>query len=276
MLRKGKTKSTLKSSIEAALLAVEIYNKPRISFRVEGFVTQMIIAWTRLFHAHFYNTIGDKYYYKLKNGRYDTVDGERKAWDLSKCIKKYKNLTDSMSANLKFFIKLRNKIEHRHVEKSEIGIDIFGECQSLLYNYENLVVELFGVEYSINESLAFSMQFSTIRTSEQMKASKKMLSKEVKEIKSFIKNYRNSLSDDTFSNQEYSIKLIQIPKISNTNRSDLAIEFVTWDNLSESDKDDYNKVTTIIKNKIVKVEVINPGRKKPTYVRSGPLKLSSG
>ena len=33
-LRKGKTKTILESSIEVSLLAVEIYNKPRISFRV--------------------------------------------------------------------------------------------------------------------------------------------------------------------------------------------------------------------------------------------------
>ena len=64
-LRKGKTKATLESSREAALLAVEIYNKPRIGFRSEGYIALMIIAWTRLFHAHFNNTIGDKYYYKL-------------------------------------------------------------------------------------------------------------------------------------------------------------------------------------------------------------------
>lgn len=63
-LRKGKTKSILDASIDAALLAVEIYNKPRTTFRSEGFITMMIMAWTRLFHAHFNQSIGDKYYYK--------------------------------------------------------------------------------------------------------------------------------------------------------------------------------------------------------------------
>ena len=63
-LRKGKTKSTLESSIQSALLAVEIYNKPRTPFRVEGYITQMIMAWTRLFHAYYNHTIGAKYYQK--------------------------------------------------------------------------------------------------------------------------------------------------------------------------------------------------------------------
>ena len=70
-LRKGKTKSTLEASIDSALLAVEIYNKPRTTFRTDAFIALMIMAWTRLFHAFFNSTIGDRYYYKKKNGRYE-------------------------------------------------------------------------------------------------------------------------------------------------------------------------------------------------------------
>lgn len=65
-LRKGKTKSILESSIDSALLAVEIYNKPRAPFRVENYISLMVMAWNRLFHAYFNNTIGDKYYYKKR------------------------------------------------------------------------------------------------------------------------------------------------------------------------------------------------------------------
>jgi hypothetical protein len=162
-LRKGKTKSTLESSINAALLAVEIYNKPRTPFRVEGFITQMVIAWTRLFHAHFNNSIGNRYYYKNENGHFKTVDSERKSWELKTCISKFAQLDKGVKSNLLFFIKLRNKIEHRHIDRDEIGIMIFGECQSFLYNYENTLIELFGEDYALNESLSFSIQFSRIR-----------------------------------------------------------------------------------------------------------------
>lgn len=265
-LRKGKTKSTLESSIDAALLAVEIYNKPRTPFRVEGYITQMIIAWTRLFHAHFNNNIGNRYYYKNENGRFKTVDGERKSWELKTCIAKYSKLDKSVKSNLSFFIKLRNKIEHRHIDKDEIGIMIFGECQSLLYNYENTLIELFGEDFALNESLSFSIQFSRIRQKSQIQASKKLLSKEVKELKSFIDNFRSSLTDEIFDKQEYSIKLIQVPKIANTSRSDLAIEFVNWNSISKEDRENYERVTTIIKDKVLKKEAINPGRRKPSDV----------
>jgi hypothetical protein len=265
-LRKGKTKSILDASIDSALLAVEIYNKPRTTFRSEGFITMMIMAWTRLFHAHFNNTIGDKYYYKKKNNRYEVVDGEKKAWELSTCIKTHGSLDVSVESNLYFFIKLRNKIEHRHIEKREVDTLIFGECQSLLFNYESKLIDFFGSEYSINESLVYSLQFSQIRTQKQDQANRSALSKDLSEIVSFIEKYRNSLDDDTYNSQEYSIKLIQIPKISNTNRADAAIEFVKWDVLSDEDKAAYEQLTVIIKDKTVKIEAANVGRLKPSEV----------
>lgn len=266
-LRKGKTKSILDASVDSALLAVEIYNKPRTTFRSEGFITMMIMAWTRLFHAHFNATIGDKYYYKGKSGkRYELVDGERKAWELSTCIKKYNKLSTSVESNLNFFIKLRNKIEHRHIDKREVDALIFGECQSLLYNYETQLIEFFGSEYSVNEALVYSLQFSQIRTKKQEVANKSALSSDLAEVVSFVEKYRNKLDEDTYNSQEYSIKLIQIPKISNTNRADAAVEFVKWDSLSEEDKKAYEKLNVIIKDKTVKIEAANVGRLKASEV----------
>ncbi|MDZ7742217.1 MAG: DUF3644 domain-containing protein [Bacteroidota bacterium] len=189
----------------------------------------MIIAWTRVFHANFNTTIGDKYFYKKKGSKfYDIIDGERRAWELKTCITKFGKLDKPVRANLEFFIKLRNKIEHRYIGKEEIGTIIFGECQALLYNFENFIVNTFGDEFALNESLAFALQFSKLRTTSQAKASKKLLSKEVKELTTFITKYKSGLDDQTFNSQEYSIKLVAIPKVSNTNRNDLAVEFVNW------------------------------------------------
>lgn len=265
-LRKGKTKSILDASIDSALLAVEIYNKPRTTFRNEGFIAMMIMAWTRLFHAYFNATIGDRYYYKKKNGQFDIIDGERKAWELSTCIKKHGTLDKAVESNLNFFTKLRNKIEHRHIEKREVDTLIFGECQSLLFNYESQLIKFFGDRYSINEALVYSLQFSQMRTKQQELASRSALSRDLADIMSFIEKYRNSLDDDTYNSLQYSVKLIQIPKISNTNRADAAVEFVRWDALNQEDQNAYEKLSVIIKDKTVRVEAANLGRLKPSDV----------
>ena len=262
-LRKGKTKNILDGSINAALLAIEVYNKPRTTFRSQAYIVLMIIAWTRLFHAYFNKTIGNKYYHKQDNGRYKIIDGERKAWELKACIKEYGNLSEPVKKNLNFFIGLRNKIEHRNVTEREVDVLIFGECQSLLYNYENLLIEIFGKEYALNENLAFSLQFSSMRTDEQKQANKKVLSAEAREIKSYIDNYRTALVDDVYNAQEYSIKVIQIPKVSNTNKHDLAIEFVRED---EFDPGTLESITAIIKDRNISVEAKNVGRLLPGQV----------
>jgi hypothetical protein len=161
---------------------------------------------------------------------------------------------------------LRNKIEHRHIDKHDLDVLIFGECQALLYNYETFLTKIFGIEYSINENLVYSLQFSTLRTEEQKIASKRALSIEVEDIKKYVETYRTSLPEDIYNSQSYSIKLIQVPKISNTNRNDLAIQFVKWDELNDDDKLAYQKITAIIKEKIIKQEAVNVNRHKPAWI----------
>ena len=236
----------------------------------------MVMAWTKLFHAHFNQNFGAKYYYKKKGSPlYEKVDGERKAWELKTCINEYGELSQPQKANLELFIKLRNKIEHRHIEKRELDILLFGECQALLSNFETILVKLFGPEFYINENLTYSLQFSTLRTREQEMASKRALSADVADIKKFIETYRSALPQTVFDSQEFSIKLIQVPKISNTKRNDIAIEFVNWNSLNQEDREAFSKVDVLVKDKIVKHEIFNLGGLKPAKVLEG-VKTKTG
>lgn len=185
---------------------------------------------------------------------------------MATCIKKYGKLEKAVEKNLVFFVELRNKIEHRHIDKREIDTHIFGECQALLYNYENTLIAPFGAEYSVNEALVYSLQFSQLRTGTQKSANKSVLSKDSKKIMSFIDKYRNTLDDNTFNSMEFSVKLIQIPKISNTNRADAAIDFVDWNSLSEEDKENYDKLLAIIKDRKNPNQAASVKRFKPSEV----------
>lgn len=280
-LRKGKTKSILESSMDSALTAVEIYNKPRTTFRVETYVTLMVIAWTKLFHAFFNKTIGNTYYYKGKNKRYIIIDGERRAWELADCIKEFqkrapadKRLSESTKANLILFIKFRNKIEHRHIEKSELETLVFGECQALLFNYESLMKILFDSKYSINESLVFALQFSAMREQSQQIANKRMLAKEYQDIKSFIEKYRTALPDPVFDNQEFSIKFIMVPRVANSSHNDLAMHFVDWNKLSAEEKEKVKELVGIIKDR--NIPISNANMEKPGTVVKAGKKVCSG
>ncbi len=100
----------------SALCAVEIYNKPGMTFRTRTYVVLMVIAWTDLFHAKFYRGKLKPWHVASGTGRgtrYVKVDGEPKHWELSKCLTRYYEERNSPErSNLEFMLRLRNKIEH--------------------------------------------------------------------------------------------------------------------------------------------------------------------
>lgn len=243
IVRSKKTKSLLKKAKESCLLAVDVYNKPMTTFRSGAFIVFMNIAWTSLFHAIFeYNKIN--YYYKnKKNPRfYEKIDGEKKGWEIKKCAKEYFKNKDKkytpIHKNIEFFIPLRNKIEHRFMP--ELDTLIFGECQSLLTNFEKILTEEFGKKQSINANLVYSLQFSDTLPDK----SKKTL--EFLKIENYITDFKNDLNEDIINDPKYRFQAVLIP-IQNKNKADVAIKFINSDDLTEEDKKNLNSIIAIQK-----------------------------
>jgi hypothetical protein len=70
-------KEALQKARDSALLAVEIYNKPAIAFKSAGYITLMVIAWTSLLHAIFFQK-KVKPFQRKDSGRFEKVDGDYK------------------------------------------------------------------------------------------------------------------------------------------------------------------------------------------------------
>ncbi|GAB3234369.1 DUF3644 domain-containing protein [Pseudaeromonas pectinilytica] len=137
---------------EFALLAVATYNNPFTTFKTYGFIVNIVIAWTSLFHAIFEKKML-AYNYVDEEGLPVLKDGEKKAWELSTCIDNYwKGVSCPEKSNLDFLIGLRNKIEHRNLPALDLAIS--GECQASLSNFESILVEEFGDEHALMSHLA--------------------------------------------------------------------------------------------------------------------------
>ncbi|MEX5485295.1 DUF3644 domain-containing protein [Proteus mirabilis] len=67
----------LKKAREFALLAVSTYNNPFTDFKTYGFIVNIVIAYTALFHAIFEKR-GDDYFYLDNEGNPKLVDGDKK------------------------------------------------------------------------------------------------------------------------------------------------------------------------------------------------------
>ena len=258
-------KELVVKSRESALLAVEVFNRPTAEFRVQTFVMLMHVAWNSLLLAGFHAD-GIRPFYKDEKGRrYLRVDGEKKAWDLSRCVKEHwKDRNGAVRKNLEFFIGLRNKIEH-YRDQAALVMLTFGECQSLVTNYESTLVELFGKRYSLVDGLALSLQLSMVGDNRRQNAIMDAVDASTSRITHFIKDFRSSLTDDIFADMRFSHKLYILPRTANhQSRDSLAVELIDLEPLTPDQRRRVDKTLAIIKQKHVPVR--NPGQLRPSNV----------
>ncbi|MGK7897705.1 MAG: DUF3644 domain-containing protein [Xenococcus sp. (in: cyanobacteria)] len=252
-------KILLEKSRKFALMAVSNYNNPLFEFKTHSFIVNLIIAYTALFHAIFEkNSI--EYFYRDKDGNPEVIDGENKAFELTKCCQVYyKDAQNSIKANLEFLIGLRNKIEHRSLPAIDLYVE--GECQAAITNYENILTQEFGERYSLGSSLAISMQLTKISQQSRINALKELQTKNYRVIKNYIDKYRDDLDDEISLSQEYRISVFLVPKLGNHAKSaDMCIEFIKKEHLTKDELKEYEEAIVLIKNKT------NPYKFKPGRV----------
>ncbi|MEO7819488.1 MAG: DUF3644 domain-containing protein [Actinomycetota bacterium] len=258
-----RAKELLQKARNAALLGVEIYNKPATPYRSEGFIVQMTIAWTALLHA-ILEARGVSYYYRQDNGRFQRVDGERKAWELARCMREYlPGQTNALSKNVEFFIGLRNKIEHRFLPSLDGAIA--GECQALLLNFETVLEQEFGSGWALMENFFIAVQLSKMRPGKNLEAIKRLQSSLPVNVIEYMAAFRSGLSDEVLNSQEFSFRVFLVPNVANRRESaDAAIEFVKYDETDPRQVAELARLGVLIKTK--QVEVLNKGGLKPKDV----------
>ena len=227
----------------------------------------MVIAWTALLHAIFLRDKIKPFYIKVKIGRYvryEKIDRDNKAWELAECARQfYKGENSAVRKNLEFFVGLRNKIEHRNMP--QFDDQIFGECQALLLNFEALLSKEFGGEYSLNESLAVSLQFSSITPEGKANAIRQLQSKNYRSVIEYVNRFRSSLSADIEQSMEYSYKVFLLPKTGNhAKSSDLAVEFINLNALDTDARQEFERAVTLLKTR--ESAVAHPGEMKPGHI----------
>lgn len=127
----------LEKSQEAFLMAIEVYNKPSIRYRVEGFSFFMCNAWELMLKAHIAKTMGESaIYYK---------DNPDRTISLENCIKMIDTNEHSPARkNLFRIIELRNTSTHFIVEEYEmVYIPLFQAC---VFNFTEKMMAYHGID----------------------------------------------------------------------------------------------------------------------------------
>jgi len=251
-------KQLLTKAKDSALLAVEFYNKPAVSFKSEGFITMMIVAWTALFHAWFIKNKIKPYYRKHNNKskkkRFEVIEEklpngkiikQKRWWDISECIRQYfKDSDPPQRKNLEFFVQLRNMIVHRSLP--ELDDSIYGECQSLLINFNNFIESNFGQKYSIKNSLSYSLQLSESPKNFLEFSKDELKKRNAVEVVEYIKAFRTSLSSDILESPEYSFKAILIQVKNHASKDALPIKFIHEKDLNEEQKQQLTNMGVVL------------------------------
>ncbi|CAG7572151.1 uncharacterized protein DUF3644 [Barrientosiimonas humi] len=237
MARPPRWQTTLDASIEEACLAVRLYNDPAEARAFEGFVVHMHLAWLYLLHAEFIRDGVDYRYWNKKHTRLERIDGEPKRWELERCLKeRWEDRTEPVPANLRLFIGLRNRLEHRHAHADRaLMLNLAGHSHALLINYENEVTSEFGDSYSLALRLRIPLFVGTF--SEQGERALRQFRKTLPtDLQGFLTEYFTDLGDDLTDDPRFEFRLRATMELAPKDPDAVAIQYTHINDMTDEEK----------------------------------------
>ncbi len=183
----------LAKSQEAFIMAVELYNKPTLKYRVEGFAFFVCNAWELMLKAKLIRDNGeDSIYYK---------DSETRTISLEKCLKLvFTNEKDPLRKNLEKIIELRNTSTHFITEEYEtIYVTLFQACA---YNFADKMLTFHNVNITdLIPAHFINLSISQVPLNiEEMRAKySPAVFARLSKTRDFIKQTSDDISNDRFS-----------------------------------------------------------------------------
>lgn len=206
----------LEKSKEAFCMAIELYNKPTIHYRVEGFAIFICNAWELMLKAYMINTSGIKsIYYKDNTDRTVTLEN---------CITKvFTNKKDPLRLNLEKIIELRNTSTHFITEEYEmVYVPLFQSC---LLNFNEKMLKF----HEIDMTEVIPQNFLTLSISMKALNESEIIAKYPEEIATKLLNASAAISDAIeSSNEKFAIKIEHHHYI--TKNKEQATSFIGIDN----------------------------------------------
>lgn len=188
-------KKLLEKSIEAFVLGIEIYNKPTIKYRVEGFSLFICNAWELMLKSYLIKTQGEtSIYYKDKRERTITLEN---------CIKKIiTNSKDPLRINLEKIIELRNTSTHFITTEYEmLYIPLFQAC---VFNFDEKIKQF----HNINISKYIPQNFLTLSVNMKALDDSVIIAKYPEEIVNKLLKLKENIDDlSNENNAKFSIRI---------------------------------------------------------------------
>lgn len=238
MARPPRWQATLDASVEEACLAVRLYNDPAEARSFEGFVVHMHLAWLYLLHAEFVRDSIDYRYWDPKfKHRLLRVDGEPKRWELERCLReRWPDETDAVRANLSLFIRLRNRLEHRHTHAdAALMVTLSGHAHALLLNYEHELTDQFGDDQSLALRLRIPLFVGTFSPQGEQ-ALRRLRRTLPADLRGFLTDYESGLDEQVVKNPQYEFRLRATVELAPKDPDAVAVQFTRYDDMTEDER----------------------------------------
>lgn len=236
--RPPRWQATLEASVEEVCLAVRLYNDSAEARAFEGFVVHMHLAWLYLLHAEFIrDDIDYRYWDRQFKKRLLKVDGEPKRWELERSMtERWPAETDPVRANLALFIRLRNRLEHRHAHADEaLMLNLAGHAHALLVNYESELTAQFGDNQSLALRLRLPIFVGTF-TPQGEQALRRFRNTLPADLRSFVTVYESGLDEAVTNDSRYELRLRAMVELAPKDPDAVAMQFTHYSDMTDEER----------------------------------------
>ena len=221
----------LNQSRESCLSALRVWNDPIASFRTGTFSLLFVAAWNSLAIAMLiragveWREVDDDGQPILRDGSFISVS----TYELINRSLPDKKLL-GIRKNLAIWIDIRNSVAHRLVPG--LDIQMIPWAQAGLLNYERILTEEFGKEYSLASSLSVPLQLSGFRNPDSLRSLKAAQSQLPLDVQAILSNAA-SVSAELLDDPMYTLRVAFIPVVRSSGRSpDSAAYFIRPEEVS--------------------------------------------
>lgn len=212
---------------EAMIAAVHTFNSAGLTFRAELFIVTAVIAWTYLLHAWFKREGVDYRHTKNQGGQkivLKTPSGADKFWELGQCLKHPRcPVQQGAKDNLTFLLELRHEIEHRSTNRIDDAVS--AKLQACCINFNDVIKQLFGLQYGLERRLPIALQFVTF--SPDQRAVLKKANGLPRNVEVMMGEFEERLTAEQQTDPRYAFRVFMVGRTANRAPSaDLAVEIV--------------------------------------------------
>jgi hypothetical protein len=196
---------------EAMILAVELFNTPRIAFKAGVFSMLANVAWTYLLHEHY------------ESNGVTIVNRDGFSLLLSQMIDRHDcPISKGCKQNLLAIKEIRDVVEHRTIGSFDLKwLPLF---QSTCLNFEKTLTDLFCHRLTLGRELGFSLQFAKLSTEEIAKLQAQELPEHIAALDASL---AAKLGEGDADNLEYQFRVVYT--LTNASKTKAHFQFVQPD-----------------------------------------------